>query len=237
MEKERVVVYIPARSGSKRIINKNKKLLDGKPIILHVIEVLNQLNWIEQICVSTDDPEIKSLVESSGAIALDLRAKELSDDYCTFKNLLEKDISRFEKHLKLNDNYSILMVLPTAALIDAELLSNAKNKFHESKTDFLFAAKEYEISAFWAFEETPDNFKPLFPDKLNERSQDLPKTFSDAGLFYFLKSNLIRSSFKTWFHAINKTFFIVNKEIAIDVDTPDDWKLLEHYFLNRKIKA
>lgn len=236
MEKKRFIAYIPARGGSKRIINKNRKLLGGKPIILHVIEILMQLNWIEKICVSTDDPEIKNLVESLGAIALDLRAKELSDDYCTFKNLLEKDIYRFEEYLKLKDDYNVLMVLPTAALINTELINKAKNKFLDTGADFLFAAKEYDISAFWAFEETLDGFRPLFSDKLNERSQDLPNTFSDAGLFYYLKSDLIHNSLETWFHVPNKTFYFTNKEIAIDVDTLDDWKLLEHYFFNRSTK-
>ena len=32
--------YLPARIGSKRIPQKNIKLLDGKPLILHVIDKL-----------------------------------------------------------------------------------------------------------------------------------------------------------------------------------------------------
>ena len=55
--------YIPARSGSKRILNKNIKLFKGKPIILYVIENLKKLNFIDEIYVSTDSIKIQKKVK------------------------------------------------------------------------------------------------------------------------------------------------------------------------------
>ena len=43
--------YIPARSGSKRILNKNIKLFKGKPIISYVIENIKKLDFIKSIYV------------------------------------------------------------------------------------------------------------------------------------------------------------------------------------------
>lgn len=233
MSNNPIIAYIPARGGSKRILNKNRKLLLGKPIILHVIEVLQKLTWVEAICVSTDDPEIKEISDKAGAITLEFRDKELANDYCPFIDLLKKDFGRFEDYLNLmNTNYSVLFVLPTAALLDIETLENAKTWFYKSKMDFLFASSEYDISAFWAFKEEKNLPVALFPNKLLERSQDLPTTFCDAGLFYFLKSNFIVTAKDSWFTEKNITHFKVDKSIAIDVDTAKDWQKLEEKMLH-----
>ena len=49
-----MIAYIPARLGSKRIKHKNIKKLNGKPLIVYVIENLKKLKFISKICVSTE---------------------------------------------------------------------------------------------------------------------------------------------------------------------------------------
>ena len=233
MSNNPIIAYIPARGGSKRIPNKNRKLLNGKPIILYAIELLKSLPWIQEVCVSTDDQEITQISEEAGAITLGFRDKELSNDYCPFIDLLKKDIIRFENHLKLNrGNYKILMVLPTAALLTEAILNDAMESFFKSKSKFLFSSVKYEISAFWAFCEIDrKKLKPLFPDKLLERSQDLEITLTDAGLFYFLDSEFVQFAKKSWFIHSDISHFLVGNNIAIDVDEESDWERLENSFL------
>ena len=50
--------YIPARSGSKRILNKNIKKIGSKPIISYVIDNLKKLHFLKGIIVSTDSKKI-----------------------------------------------------------------------------------------------------------------------------------------------------------------------------------
>ena len=71
-----MIVYIPARSGSKRIKNKNIKLLDGKPLITHVINIAKKLNFISNIFVSTDSSKIANICNKQGIETLKLRKKE-----------------------------------------------------------------------------------------------------------------------------------------------------------------
>lgn len=230
MHAKKIIAFIPARGGSKRIPNKNRKPLDGKPIVLHVIEILKSIEWIDTICVSTDDQEIITVSENAGAICLGFRDESLSNDFCGFKELLKQDIFRFEKHLQLSKDYCVLFVLPTAALINQDILNEAKVKYFQSGYRFLFSAREYDISPFWAFTIKDDNITALFPEKLNERSQDLPLTFSDAGLFYFIDHSVINSEDDNWFQTQDKTYFLSPANIAIDVDTPEDWELLEFHY-------
>tara|TARA_B100000795_G_scaffold264017_1_gene243938 strand:- start:240 stop:947 length:708 start_codon:yes stop_codon:yes gene_type:complete len=235
MEAKKCIAYIPARGGSKRIPQKNIKPLDGKPIILHVIELIEQLDFVDAICVSTDDDGIIKLLEEESVLTLGKRAPELSNDYCGFRELLLKDIVRFEKYLDLKQDYHVLMILPTAALLTEQDLCLSYNKFLTTDKRFLFAAKTFEISAYWAFsEDDTGKVIPLFPTLLNERSQDLKETFSDAGLYYFLDSSYIKEPNHTWFHGENIGYSIVDPLKAIDVDTENDWKVLErHYALSK----
>ena len=73
--------YIPARIGSKRIRKKNIRILDGKPLIIHVIDNLLETSEINDIAVSTDSDEVLEICSDINDVTtLDLREKELEDD-------------------------------------------------------------------------------------------------------------------------------------------------------------
>ena len=63
----KILVTICARGGSKGIPGKNLKYLSGKPLIQYTIELTNklklELNWDIKVSLSTDDLEIKKVVQ------------------------------------------------------------------------------------------------------------------------------------------------------------------------------
>lgn len=75
----RTIVIIPARGGSKRLIGKNIYPLLGKPLIAYTIEACQKCDFIDDIYVSSDDPEILSTGEEFGARPL-IRPAALADD-------------------------------------------------------------------------------------------------------------------------------------------------------------
>ena len=56
-----IVGIIPARKNSKRIKNKNIKLLNGKPLIEYTIIEAKKSKLLDKIIVSTDSPIIKKI--------------------------------------------------------------------------------------------------------------------------------------------------------------------------------
>jgi pseudaminic acid cytidylyltransferase len=228
-----MIAYIPARGGSKRIPRKNIKKLDGRPIIAHVIENLNQLSCISQICVSTDDEEIRKIAERCGAMTLDLRDPTLSGDHITFMDLIRGDIPRFTT---VNHSKEILFVLPTAALIPPKLYECAYQRYMEKSSQVLMAGTAYPISPYWGLTQKDNGYwKPLFPEAMLVNSQDLPATTVDAGLFYLFNYDDVKDQHSLQF-VENLDIIRIPSKYVVDVDTPDDWEELESKYekLNRE---
>ena len=73
------LAIIPARGGSKRIINKNIYNFYGKPIIYYPLRELKKSNLFESIHVSTDSDKIVKVVEKLGFKRLSQR--ELNEKF------------------------------------------------------------------------------------------------------------------------------------------------------------
>ena len=75
-----MLAIIPAKKRSKRLPNKNIKLLLGKPLIAYTIETAIKSKQITRVIVSTDCPKIAKISKKYGAEVPFLRPKEQSTD-------------------------------------------------------------------------------------------------------------------------------------------------------------
>ena len=73
------ICIIPARSGSKRIKNKNIFLFEGKPIIYYAITAAKKSNLFKRIIVSTDSKKIAKIAIKYGSTFLRLGTKIFGD--------------------------------------------------------------------------------------------------------------------------------------------------------------
>ena len=74
------IAIIPARSGSKRIPNKNIKTFLGKPIMAYSIKTAIESNLFDEVMVSTDCEEIAKIAISYGAKVPFYRTKKNASD-------------------------------------------------------------------------------------------------------------------------------------------------------------
>ena len=59
----KIVAMVPARSGSKRIKNKNLRLINGKPLIEFVLNTLGKLDIFDDIYINSEDEIYKGLAD------------------------------------------------------------------------------------------------------------------------------------------------------------------------------
>jgi len=216
------IAIIPAKKNSLRIKNKNIKCLDGKPIILHVIDKLKQTKLFSQIIVSTDSKKIKKLVEMNGAEVPYLRSKKLSDNHSSTKSVIMDVVKKnFIKNL---DKKFIFCFYSTSVFFSKKNLIEGINLLKKNKKKFIFTATEYDHPVQRGFYSEK---KLLFFDKksLKKRTQDLKRFYHDAAQFYLAVGN-------TWLEKkeiINqKSLYItLNKNSVVDIDDLEDWKAAE----------
>lgn len=126
---KKIVAITLARKGSKKIKNKNRVIINGKPLIQYTIDEVKKSNYIDRYIVSTDDSEIVKICQendveyilrpessdtetSADALAWVIKQLEL-DNVCSYvveimcTNPLKtvEDIDSFIKMMVLN-NYS-----------------------------------------------------------------------------------------------------------------------------------
>lgn len=118
------IALIPARSGSKRLPDKNIKLLNRKPLIYYTIKAALDTNLFTEVIVSTDSQEIADIAKNCGATVPLLRPSEFATDSSSDIEWISHAIDSMVKTPKKNiDSVSILR--PTSPLRTSETIAKA----------------------------------------------------------------------------------------------------------------
>ena len=114
------ICIIPARSGSKRIKNKNIKKINKDPLIGIVIKTAKKAKIFKKIIVSTDSKKISNISKRYGAEVPFLRNKKLSSDQAPLYKVLQDVVKRIKTKEKF-----IFCLFPTAILTRANDLKRS----------------------------------------------------------------------------------------------------------------
>lgn len=219
---------IPARSGSRRIPNKNIQLVAGVPMIGHAVRRALDSGIFDEVFVTTDSEEIATIAESHGASVPELRSKSLSDEVTPTRPVISHFISTVEK-LQSKD-VVVTCLYPFAILITSDLLRAAKTGF-ESLTDqskYLVTVQRYSHPIQRAFAlDSYGVMKPYSPHLLEARTQDLEVFFHDAGQFYFALSTTWRIDQSILANAVG---FEISRYATVDLDDVSDLEQLRFLF-------
>ena len=97
MKKKKVICIILARGGSKGLIKKNLRKINGKPLIYYPINDALKTKMIDEIIVSTDDKVIAKFALKYGAKVPFIRPKKLAGDLSTTEEGLKHALLTYEK--------------------------------------------------------------------------------------------------------------------------------------------
>jgi len=103
----RNLAIIPARAGSKRIKNKNIKLVAGHPLMYYQIECAKQVEEIDKIIVATDSEHYAQIAKSLGVETI-IRPAEISGPDSKTEETLFYVINELEKRGEVFDNVILL---------------------------------------------------------------------------------------------------------------------------------
>ena len=160
----KVVAVVPVRKGSQRVKNKNFRTFGGKNLLIHKIEVLKKLNFLDEIIINTDSDKAISIAKK-----YDVKYFR-RDDYYASSQCINSDF--WENVAKNTNSEYIMFTNCTSPLIK---LSTYKDFFSIFKKNVL--SKKYDsINTVTQIQEFLfQNNKPInFKIKQTPNSQDLP---------------------------------------------------------------
>jgi len=132
---------IPARGGSKRVHRKNIREVNGMPLVYWTIKYATQSKLLNKFVVSTEDKEIKDIVNSYGVEVLD-RPKELSTDS-------SKDWGYLKHTLDNYPSENVVLLRPTTPIRHNNIIDKCIKEYERQNVEsFVTVSKESEYEAF-----------------------------------------------------------------------------------------
>ncbi|WP_430408552.1 cytidylyltransferase domain-containing protein [Kordia sp.] len=223
----RILAVIPARGGSKGVPGKNKKLLNGKPLIQYSIDAALQSKYIDEVVVTTDDEEISAISKSLGANVPFVRPKHLAEDTTPTLPVIQHVIAHFEAEGKHFD--AICLLQPTSPFRPKGFLDKALQTFKEKQTDALVSVLEvpHEYNPHWTFEANENGILQISTGKkeIIPRRQELPKAYHRDGSIYITKTNIIQHENSLYGNSL--AYVVSDAAYYVNIDTQKDWEKAE----------
>ena len=227
----KTIYAIPARGGSKGIPHKNIKPLAGKPLIGYSIDVARQLAADDDICLTTDDPDIAATAESMGLNVPFLRPASLATDTCGTYEVL---IHALDFYRDRGIDYDTLVLLqPTSPMRTADDV-RAALALYSPDIDMVVTVKEAASNPYYnCYETDNDGFLHISKgDGGYTRRQDAPKVWEYNGAVYVINVESLRRMPLSAF--TRRRMSVMPAERSVDLDTPVDWLIAEKLIENSK---
>jgi N-acylneuraminate cytidylyltransferase/CMP-N,N'-diacetyllegionaminic acid synthase len=128
-----VLAIVPARGGSKGLPGKNKRALNGKPLVAWPITAALGAASVDKVLCTTDDAEIRDIALAHGAQAPFLRPEHLASDTASS---IEAILHAVDYLAVLGEHYDYLLVLePTSPLTTSADIEAALMMLHTRRND------------------------------------------------------------------------------------------------------
>ena len=227
------ICLIPARSGSKRIKNKNIKNFFGKPLISYSISTALKSKIFDRVIVSTDHDQIADIAKSFGAEVPFKRPPAISEDVDT-----ELVLQHAVNYLKEEENYEVdgvVLLQPTSPFRRAQTIKDSVDLFLDNPlADSVVTVTNVEGNRpEWMLSidggkvvpyNTPFKEDGMPVIKLAAR-QSFPTLYKQNGVVYVTKKDLLMD--KNLVIGPNAYALAIDEGETIDIDTPTDFLVAE----------
>jgi len=203
----KIIAFIPARKGSKRLRGKNKKVLGGKPLICWTIdEALKTYHYernedgslyplFDEVIVSTDDSDIKNIVRDKYVdrrITLLDRVVWLAQDWTEMWEVIKYELYDYDP------DTIIVLLQPTSPFRKAYQIRECVKLY-----------KKYQIpvvSCYW-------------------RGGINNKIRINGAIYVVSLKQLLKN--KSFIFKKGTLFYFMDKKSSVDIDTQEDWDYAE----------
>jgi len=212
----KTLAIIPARGGSKGVLNKNRKIISGKPLIEYTLEAAAGSKRLTHVIVSSDEQAILDIASAFHFSTHQRRADLASDSSPVIDTVLEILST-------VNEEPDAVMILqPTSPLRTSEDIDEAIELLENDSSvnsvisvvpmDDTHPARMYKLIGG-----VMHSFLPEFEQA---RRQDIPVAYYRNGAIYLTRT----ASIKGHKSLMNKPIkpYVMNTEWLLNIDSQRD---------------
>jgi CMP-N,N'-diacetyllegionaminic acid synthase len=234
-----IVALIPARSGSKRVRDKNIRILAEHPVMAYTIAAALDSGVFSDVIVSTDSESYAEIARYYGAEVPFLRPPKLAGDVSPDIEWLEYTLKKLEEDGRRYDCFSILR--PTSPFRLPETIQRAWRAFlAEEGVDSLRAVEKCQQhpGKMWVVRQR--RMMPLLPLSPPQQPwhssqyQSLPEVYVQNASLEIAWTRVVFNE-RTIAGNVVMPFFTRDFE-GFDVNTPYDWSLAEQLVKNQEVQ-
>ncbi len=213
----KILAVIPARAGSKGIPNKNIRLIGGHPLVYYAISNAINSQYITDIIVTTDSPEVQIISKQMG-VQVKWRNHELCRDEITLDAVINDAIPEGRWDY-------IVTMQPTSPTLQVATLDDAIKYAFDNDLDTVISVVN---NPHLSWKEENGIKYPNYIERLNR--QYLPPCYIETGAFIISKAAVVTEKTR-----IGKkvNIYEIPLDEAHDVDTFEDLRNVM-YTLERK---
>lgn len=227
-----ILGLIPARGGSKSILNKNIAPLTGKPLLTYTCEAARQSKRLTRIILSTDDSGVAEVARTNDIEVPFLRPAELATDTSGMMGVIIHALNFLqEKEQYVPD--IVVLLQPTSPLRKASHIDAAVDLLISTGADSVVSVVEvphqFTPGSIMKFES--GRLTPYEQGQTILRRQDKPKLYGRNGpaVLAVQRSVLLE---KQSLYGDDTRGLIMEVKESIDIDTSLDLEIAE-FFLTR----
>jgi CMP-N,N'-diacetyllegionaminic acid synthase len=221
-----IVAIIPARSGSKRIPNKNIAPCAGNPLLGYTCSVALQCHRLSRVVLSTNDPEIAEIGRACGVEVPFLREDALAQDDTLMLPVIQNMLDWLDPDG--NTVQAIVLLQPTSPLRSLNDINGAIDLYLNSKPDSVVSVVSvpHIYHPLKITRSTKAGLVPYLDDRPTiSGHRDLPPVYARNGPAVLItRVDIIRSGS---LYGNRSLPFEMPVERSIDIDDPMDFAFAE----------
>jgi CMP-N-acetylneuraminic acid synthetase len=220
------IALVPARGGSKGLVNKNLRKVGGKTLIQRTIEVAQSSGQFREIFLDTDSPEIAEEGEKHGAKVPFFREPKLASDESQIVDCIFSFFSRLQNY-EFEESEPIVLLQPTSPLRDLLDIVHCLEAWLESKGKFGVATISSPLQSpkdFISLNAEKQWIPAISGDFKSTNRQSFPEfKFVSGSVYVFSLKFLVEHMEVAPFHYTK--YVEASQTASIDIDTEFDLKL------------
>jgi len=237
------LIIIPARSGSKGVIDKNIKLLGGWPLLQWTTDVINIAKPENALAIlSTDSAHYAEIAQRLGLQAPFLRPAECAGDRASALQVIEHALDWFQNEYGYLPEQT-MWLQPTSPFRNPAIIQQALATMEGQQVDAVIGCKELHRDLTTLFQAEDGFLSALEKSKPTQSSrQQIQPLLTPNGAMYLCKSDYLLT--QQSFYPQKTVPLRMNAIQSLDIDTEEDWAMAEAFikqglvtFLPHKVLA